>query len=186
MGKGVRISMIRVEHMIYPWHDLSLVRLPRSCTIAQLRFYLVHWSWNWSSPSVACESLHNPRLAVDSRINNWSWGIFKPGRLFENELYWITGPQRWFEQIVLLSVFDYQNRLINTTDDVDCPRAIVFDWNVIRQPNNLQSSHLYISIWGSSLVNTKTSLQAFVFPSPRTPDFLMSLPLLTPPTQGKK
>ena len=100
LGRDVRISMIRVEHIIYRWHDLSLV-------LAQLRFYLVHWRWNCSSPSVACESLHNPRLAVDSRINNWSWGIFKPGRLFSNELYWITSPQRWFEQIVLLcSIFN--------------------------------------------------------------------------------
>ena len=75
LGKGVRISTIRVEHIIYPWPDLSLV-------LVQLRFYLVYWWWNWSSPSVACESLRNPRLAVDSRMNNWSWGIFKPGRLF--------------------------------------------------------------------------------------------------------
>ena len=36
LGKGVRISMIRVEQIIYPWHDLSLV-------LVQLRFYLVHW-----------------------------------------------------------------------------------------------------------------------------------------------
>ena len=36
LGKGVRISMIRVEQIIYTWHDLSLV-------LVKLRFYLVHW-----------------------------------------------------------------------------------------------------------------------------------------------